>query len=66
MKLMVSQDKQPVLAALKENLKHLHKTRSREQFQHLAKLVLHQLRLKKEAQVANIVDKEYTSPPYDA
>ncbi|KAK3279595.1 hypothetical protein CYMTET_12528 [Cymbomonas tetramitiformis] len=66
MKLMVAEDKQPVLAALKEYLTRLHKTRSREQFQQLAKLVGYQLRLKKEEQVANILDKEYTSPPYDA
>ncbi|KAK3272979.1 hypothetical protein CYMTET_18757 [Cymbomonas tetramitiformis] len=62
----IKEDTQPVLAALKENLKRLHKTRSREQFQQLAKLVIHQLRSKKEEQVANIVEKEYTSPPYDA
>ncbi|KAK3235622.1 hypothetical protein CYMTET_54183 [Cymbomonas tetramitiformis] len=63
---MVAEDKQPVLAALKENLKRLHKTRSREQFQQLTKLVIHQLRSKIEEQVSNIVDREYTSPPYDA
>ncbi|KAK3250136.1 hypothetical protein CYMTET_40473 [Cymbomonas tetramitiformis] len=66
MKLMVAEDKQPVLAALKEYLARLHKTRSREQFQQLAKLAGYQLRSKKEEQVANILDKEYTSPPYDA
>ncbi|KAK3271331.1 hypothetical protein CYMTET_20312 [Cymbomonas tetramitiformis] len=49
-----------------ENIKRLHKCRSREQFQHLGKLVIHRLRTKfKEEQVVTLIENEYLSVPYD-
>ncbi|KAK3288962.1 hypothetical protein CYMTET_3582 [Cymbomonas tetramitiformis] len=54
------------VANVTENIKRLHKCRSREQFQHLGKLVIHRLRTKfKEEQVATLIENEYLSVPYD-
>ena len=63
---MVSKDKSSVVKACDQFLHLLHLARTRQQFKHLARLMIHQVRNKhKEEDLANLVEKEYTSPPYD-
>ena len=62
---MVAMDKIVIVKSCDRFLHLLHKTRSTPQFTHLASLVIYQLRGKlKEEGLANLIEKEYTAPPY--